>query len=99
MGLINRAFDTSTEMYAHIDNLASCPVLFPLRSLGVAKRSINQATRPPLQGTATSNQSDSYGEQFLGDLLGRAITTQKSLMVGISSVCQVLPNNMLYRVT
>lgn len=68
MGLINRAFDTSTEMYAHIDNLASCPVLFPLRSLGVAKRSINQATRPPPQGTATSNQSDSYGEQFLGGL-------------------------------
>lgn len=97
MGLINRAFDTSTEMYAHIDNLASCPVLFPLRSLGVAKRSINQATRPPLQGTATSLIATE--NSFLGDLLGRAITTQKSLMVGISSVCQVLPNNMLYRVT
>ncbi|GFF79923.1 hypothetical protein CNMCM8927_000699 [Aspergillus lentulus] len=94
MGWINRAFDTSAEMHAHIDNLVSRLVLFPLGSLGAAKQSINRATRPPLEDllmdaesflerlanpavqttiaralTATSNQSDSYGEQFLGEAI------------------------------
>jgi enoyl-CoA hydratase/carnithine racemase len=94
MGWINRAFDTSAEMHAHIDDLVSRLVLFPLGSLGAAKQSINRATRPPLEDllmdaesflerlanpavqttiaralTATNNQSDSYGEQFLGEAI------------------------------
>lgn len=48
IGWINKAFDTTAEMNGHIDDLISRMVLFPIQALGLAKQSINVATRPQL---------------------------------------------------
>ncbi|KAF7911610.1 hypothetical protein BELL_0728g00030 [Botrytis elliptica] len=48
IGWINKAFDTTAEMNGHIDDLISRMVLFPIHALGLAKQSINVATRPQL---------------------------------------------------
>ncbi|KAF7959264.1 hypothetical protein EAE96_002778 [Botrytis aclada] len=48
IGWINKAFDTTAEMNGHIDDLISRMVLFPTQALGLAKQSINVATRPQL---------------------------------------------------
>jgi enoyl-CoA hydratase/carnithine racemase len=49
IGWINKAFDTSAEMYAQIDELTSRMTLFPLGALGLAKQSVNRATRPQIE--------------------------------------------------
>lgn len=48
IGWVNKAFDTTGEMDGYVDNLISRLVLFPLGALGLAKHSINVATRPQL---------------------------------------------------
>ncbi|TGO31569.1 hypothetical protein BHYA_0520g00040 [Botrytis hyacinthi] len=48
IGWINKAFDTTAGMNGHIDDLISRMVLFPIQALGLAKQSINVATRPQL---------------------------------------------------
>lgn len=48
IGWINKAFDTTGEMNGYIDDLISRLVLFPLSALGLAKQSINVASRPQL---------------------------------------------------
>lgn len=48
IGWINKAFDTAGEMDGYIDDLISRMVLFPLTALGLAKQSINSASRPQL---------------------------------------------------
>ena len=49
IGWINKAFDTSAEMYAHIDDITSRLALFSLEAIGAAKQSINTASRAPLE--------------------------------------------------
>jgi enoyl-CoA hydratase/carnithine racemase len=46
LGWINRAFESSTEMRAHIDLLTSRIRLFPLVSIQAAKEMINRVARP-----------------------------------------------------
>lgn len=48
IGWINKAFESTPEMYAHIDALISRFVLFSLPAIGLAKQSINAATKPTL---------------------------------------------------
>ncbi|KAH9204004.1 enoyl-CoA hydratase/isomerase family protein [Leptodontidium sp. 2 PMI_412] len=57
IGWINKAFDSSEEMYAHIDTITSRLALFPLEAIGAAKQSINLATRPPLADTLTDSSN------------------------------------------
>lgn len=51
IGWINKAFDSSEEMYGYIDNITSRLALFPSEAIGGAKHSINLATRPPHENT------------------------------------------------
>ncbi|KAF7921521.1 uncharacterized protein EAE97_011310 [Botrytis byssoidea] len=48
IGWINKAFEFTPEMYSHIDALISRFVLFSLPAIGLAKQSINAATKPTL---------------------------------------------------
>lgn len=48
-GWINRAFDTSAEMYGFVDQLARRLSLFPLSALSGGKQSINRASAPSLE--------------------------------------------------
>ncbi|KZL70899.1 enoyl-CoA \hydratase/isomerase [Colletotrichum tofieldiae] len=49
IGWINRAFDTSVEMYDFINQLAQRLSLFPLSALSGGKQSINRASAPSLE--------------------------------------------------
>ncbi|PVH73537.1 ClpP/crotonase [Cadophora sp. DSE1049] len=49
IGWINKAFESSTEMYAYIDVLTERLRLFPLQALADAKTSINRRTAPSLE--------------------------------------------------
>lgn len=51
MGWINKAFDSNREMDAYIDEILSLLVLYPTSALGLAKQSINVASRPQLADT------------------------------------------------
>lgn len=44
IGWINKAFDTSNELYDYIDKLAQRVALFPLSALSGAKKTINRAS-------------------------------------------------------
>ncbi|KAH6724416.1 enoyl-CoA hydratase/isomeras-like protein [Leptodontidium sp. MPI-SDFR-AT-0119] len=48
IGWINKAFETTQAMNGHIDDLLSRFVLFSLPAIGLAKQSVNAATRPTL---------------------------------------------------
>ncbi|KAH7139907.1 ClpP/crotonase-like domain-containing protein [Dactylonectria estremocensis] len=48
IGWINKAFDSSTDMYAYVNKLTSRLRLFPFAALSTAKKSINLASAPPL---------------------------------------------------
>ncbi|KAH7390202.1 enoyl-CoA hydratase/isomerase-like protein [Cadophora sp. MPI-SDFR-AT-0126] len=62
IGWINKAFESTPAMYGHIDALISRYVLFSLPAIGLAKQSINAATRP----TLTELQADA--DRFLQTL-------------------------------
>ncbi|KAM0334407.1 hypothetical protein ACHAQA_001433 [Verticillium albo-atrum] len=49
IGWINKAFETSSDMYAYIEVLTSRIRLFPLNSLGEAKTAINRASAPSFE--------------------------------------------------
>ncbi|KAH7187500.1 ClpP/crotonase-like domain-containing protein [Fusarium oxysporum] len=49
IGWINKAFETSSDMYAYIEGLTSRIRLFPLNSLGEAKRLIDRASAPSFE--------------------------------------------------
>ncbi|KAK6207868.1 hypothetical protein QIS74_12949 [Colletotrichum tabaci] len=49
IGWINRAFDTSGEMYGFVDQLARRLSLFPLSALSGGKQTINRASAPSLE--------------------------------------------------
>jgi len=49
IGWINKAFDNSADMYAHIEELTERFSLFPRGSLIAAKTEINSFARPPQQ--------------------------------------------------
>ncbi|KFA51847.1 hypothetical protein S40293_04058 [Stachybotrys chartarum IBT 40293] len=84
IGWINKAFDTSDEMYNYIDKLTSRLRLFPLRALSAAKDSINLSVRPPfdniLQDSAsfTRRLADPVAQQ----LVGRALVLSNNLTLG-----------------
>ncbi|KAG4428530.1 hypothetical protein IFR05_015983 [Cadophora sp. M221] len=49
IGWINKAFDSSEEMYAYIDKLTSRLNLFSRAALGASKTAINLRSKPPLE--------------------------------------------------
>ncbi|EXM16002.1 Enoyl-CoA hydratase/isomerase [Fusarium oxysporum f. sp. vasinfectum] len=49
IGWINKAFETSSDMYAYIEGLTSRIRLFPLNSLGEAKRLVDRASAPSFE--------------------------------------------------
>lgn len=49
IGWINKAFETSADMYAYIEGLTSRIRLFPLNCLGEAKRLIDRASAPSFE--------------------------------------------------
>jgi enoyl-CoA hydratase/carnithine racemase len=49
IGWVNKAFETSSDMYAYIEGLTSRIRLFPLKSLGEAKKAIDRASAPSLE--------------------------------------------------
>ncbi|KAL1621618.1 hypothetical protein SLS56_009154 [Neofusicoccum ribis] len=84
IGWINKAFDTSEDMYAYIDELTSRLRLFPLAAMTAAKQSINLRARPSyddyLHDVAAFNQrlADPVAQQ----LLGRAAAVTKNFSLG-----------------
>lgn len=49
IGWINKAFESSADMYAYIEGLTSRIRLFPLKSLDEAKRLIDRASAPSFE--------------------------------------------------
>lgn len=84
IGWINKAFDTSSEMYAYIDELTSRLVLYPLAALAAAKESINLAARPPLknllQDVASFNRR--IADPIVSQLLGRSLSLTNNQSLG-----------------
>ncbi|KAH6984045.1 ClpP/crotonase-like domain-containing protein [Ilyonectria destructans] len=84
IGWINKAFDTSSEMYAYIDELTSRLVLYPLAALAAAKESINLAARPPLenllQDVASFNRR--IADPIVSQLLGKALSLTNNQSLG-----------------
>ncbi|KAH6952286.1 ClpP/crotonase-like domain-containing protein [Ilyonectria sp. MPI-CAGE-AT-0026] len=84
IGWINKAFDTSSEMYAYIDKLTSRLVLYPLAALAAAKESINLAARPPLenllQDVASFNRR--IADPIVSQLLGKALSLTNNQSLG-----------------
>ncbi|KAM5354604.1 hypothetical protein ACJ41O_001251 [Fusarium nematophilum] len=61
IGWVNKAFETSADMYAYVDQLTSRLRLFPLTALHEAKKSINRISAPTFEdiyaeGVAFSKQ-------------------------------------------
>ncbi|KAH7182212.1 ClpP/crotonase-like domain-containing protein [Fusarium sp. MPI-SDFR-AT-0072] len=84
IGWINKAFDTSSEMYAYIDELTSRLVLYPLPALAAAKESINLAARPPLenllQDVASFNRR--IADPIVSQLLGKSLSLTNNQSLG-----------------
>ncbi|EEU34491.1 uncharacterized protein NECHADRAFT_55036 [Fusarium vanettenii 77-13-4] len=84
IGWINKAFDTSSEMYAYIDELTSRLSLYPLAALAAAKESINLAARPPLenllQDAASFNRR--MADPIVSQLLGKALSLTNNQSLG-----------------
>ncbi|KAH7191215.1 ClpP/crotonase-like domain-containing protein [Fusarium oxysporum] len=84
IGWINKAFDTSSEMYAYIDELTSRLVLYPLVALAAAKESINLAARPPLENllhdVASFNRR--IADPIVSQLLGKSLSLTNNQSLG-----------------
>ncbi|GKT44314.1 shugoshin protein [Colletotrichum spaethianum] len=63
IGWINKAFDTSTEMYSYIDKLAQRFSWFPLSALSGGKKTINRASAPSLE-QIIADTKDFFKQQF-----------------------------------
>jgi len=51
-GYLNRAFDSRSEMYAHVDRLAARIARFPAEAVALAKEAVNSAEKPLAEGLA-----------------------------------------------
>ncbi|KAH6974724.1 ClpP/crotonase-like domain-containing protein [Ilyonectria destructans] len=84
IGWINKAFDTSGEMYAYIDELTSRLRLFPRGALSAAKDSINLSVRPPrdnfLQDSASFTRR--LADPVVQQLVSRALALSNNLTLG-----------------
>ncbi|KAF4775379.1 hypothetical protein HER10_EVM0009833 [Colletotrichum scovillei] len=63
IGWINKAFDTSAEMYGYIDKLAQRFSWFPLSALSGGKKTINRASAPSLE-QVIEDTKDFFQQQF-----------------------------------
>ncbi|KAK1708860.1 uncharacterized protein CLUP02_06721 [Colletotrichum lupini] len=63
IGWINKAFDTSDEMYGYIDELAQRFSWFPLSALSGGKKTINRASAPSLE-QVIEDTKDFFQQQF-----------------------------------
>ncbi|KAK1688943.1 ClpP/crotonase-like domain-containing protein [Colletotrichum godetiae] len=63
IGWINKAFDTSTEMYDYIGKLAQRFSWFPLSALHGGKKTINRASAPSLE-LIIEDTKDFFKQQF-----------------------------------
>ncbi|KZL74765.1 enoyl-CoA hydratase [Colletotrichum tofieldiae] len=84
IGWINKAFDHSADMYAHINELTSRFSLFPRGALVAAKSSINLWARPPqdnfLRDAAAFNAR--LADPVVTQLMGRALSLTNNLSLG-----------------
>ncbi|GKT43631.1 putative enoyl-CoA hydratase, mitochondrial [Colletotrichum spaethianum] len=84
IGWINKAFDHSADMYAHIDDLTSRYRLFPRGALVAAKKSINLWARPPQDNFLRDAAAFSgrLADPVVMQLVGRALSLTQNLSLG-----------------
>ncbi|KAM0145503.1 hypothetical protein ACHAQE_011235 [Botrytis cinerea] len=84
IGWVNKAFESTPEMYAHIDALVSRFALFSLPAIGLAKQSINAATRPTLaELMADANRFlQTLSNPKVPVLIGKALSLAQNQTVG-----------------
>ncbi|KAF7555572.1 hypothetical protein G7Z17_g2053 [Cylindrodendrum hubeiense] len=86
IGWINKAFDTSAEMYTYIDQLTSRLRLFPLTALYGAKKSINRASAPTFKDIVADGIS--FRKQ-LADPLAQAAAKKSAALLANRSQFEV----------
>lgn len=82
IGWINKAFDTSAELYEYIENLATRLSLFPLTALHGAKKSINRASAPSREDIVAD--ANNYFKQVLDPLTQEIAKRTGELIANIS---------------
>ncbi|KAH7017213.1 ClpP/crotonase-like domain-containing protein [Ilyonectria destructans] len=82
IGWINKAFDTSADMYTYIDQLTSRLRLFPLTALYGAKKSINRASTPSFEDIVADGIA--FREQ-LADPLAQAAARRSAALLSNQS--------------
>lgn len=84
IGWINKAFDNSADMYAHIGELTKRFSLFPRGALIAAKNEINSYARPPQQNYLAD--AAAFGARLtdpvVPQLLAGALTLTRNLSLG-----------------
>lgn len=84
IGWINKAFDSSADMYGYIDKLTSRLRLFPFAALSTAKKSINLASAPPLQNVLHDATAwiQRLGDPDAAELFGRFLALTNNATLG-----------------
>ncbi|KAL6411065.1 enoyl-CoA hydratase [Ilyonectria robusta] len=82
IGWINKAFDTSADLYEYIENLATRLSLFPLTALHGGKKSINRASAPSREDIIADAKA--YFKQVLDPLTQEIAKSTAELIANIS---------------
>ncbi|KAH6959610.1 ClpP/crotonase-like domain-containing protein [Ilyonectria sp. MPI-CAGE-AT-0026] len=82
IGWINKAFDTSADLYEYIENLATRLSLFPLTALHGGKKSINRASAPSREDIIADAKA--YFKQVLDPLTQEIAKGTAELIANIS---------------
>ncbi|KAM0239604.1 hypothetical protein ACHAP5_008175 [Fusarium lateritium] len=79
IGWINKAFDTSSDMYAYIEELTSRIRLFPINCLGETKRLIDRASAPSFEDVKA--EADAFS-RVVSEPLTQQIQARSAEVIG-----------------